>query len=418
MIELQGTLKPGRVDLHVTILTQQVSNYHVARYKAASRAFREVSVLSVRNDADFPEFLATRDWEGRLHRLCSGQGDYSKAVSDGSLWGRVVEALDGLRPDMVAVAGWAFPESLAAIAWARTNDRPVVIMSASQAEDEPRRLHREYIKQRIVRCCDGALVGAERHKAYIVRLGLVPESVFLGYDAVDNDYFARAADEARTNGAARRSELSLPDRYLVATGRLIGKKNFPRLVAAFSSALKFGDYGHHLVIAGDGPERSAIEAAAATNGLSSRVHILGFRDYTTLPALYGLSEGFLHVSLVEQWGLVINEAAASALPLVVSYPCGACSALVQAGVNGYIVDPADVSDMARGVAGVMALSPESRAAMGSKSREIVTNWGPERFASGLAQAASSARLAPNKKHRLIDKLLFRLLARVQFSHVH
>lgn len=403
--------------MRVTILTQQISHYHAARYRAARQAFSEFSIVSVMNSADFPEFLAHGGDQAGVEFICRGESDYSAAVADGSLLGRMTKALAAQSPDVVAVAGWSFPESLATIAWARDHDRGVIMMSDSQVHDGPRSGWREWVKSRVVRACDAGLVAADNHRAYVASLGLPSEVVFLGYDAVDNDYFQRGSDEVRQSAENFRTTLQLPSRYLLASGRFIPKKNFPRLTAAFARALQMCDLGHDLVILGNGPERQAIEKAIAQHGMERRVHLPGFRDYASLPAFYGLADGFVHVSLAEQWGLVINEAAAAQLPLIVSQPCGAANILVQPEENGWRVHPEETESIAHAISEMMRLTPSRRREMGEASLRIVRDWGPERFAAGLMQAAEVASQAVPRKLALADQLLFRIIARFKVSKV-
>jgi glycosyltransferase involved in cell wall biosynthesis len=142
----------------------------------------------------------------------------------------------------------------------------------------------------------------------------------------------------------------------------------------------------------------------------------GFRGYEVLPDFYGLADGFAHVATSEQWGLVVNEAAAAGLPLVVSRPTGA-GALVHEGRNGFLVDPGDIGDVARGLGNVMALSPARRREMGAESRRIVDAWGPKRFAAGLSEACGYALQQPARKLPVADRLLFRAMARFWISKV-
>jgi hypothetical protein len=143
------------------------------------------------------------------------------------LWRTLHERLDQYKPDVVVVAGWSFSESLAAIAWARRSGAHVAIMSDSQVHDAARVSWREKIKSRVVSACDSALVAAGPHRDYAMRLGIPGERIFFGYDAVDNDYFARGAEHARAHARILRTSRGLPEKYLLASGRFIPKKNFP-----------------------------------------------------------------------------------------------------------------------------------------------------------------------------------------------
>jgi glycosyltransferase involved in cell wall biosynthesis len=277
---------------------------------------------------------------------------------------------------------------------------------------------RESIKERIVSACDAALVAAGPHGDYAHRLGMPPERIFFGYDAVDNAYYAAGAERARANAETVRKAWKLPSRYILASARFIEKKNLARLIEAFAYASAGSGTGHHLVILGDGPERAVVEAAIKRHGVEDRVQLPGFRPYEALPDYYGLADGFAHVSLSEQWGLVINEAAASSLPLIVSRPCGAASALVREGENGFLLEPRDVPAMTRALRAVMMLSDEQRAQMGAQSRLIVGDWGPERYAGGLRSACEAAVLRPARSLPFADRMLFRTLAHLQINTVN
>jgi glycosyltransferase involved in cell wall biosynthesis len=410
---LTSTISP-RVE-SLAILTQQVSNYHAARFEAAALRFKTLSVLSSMNDAEFPELLHQTD-RSTIH-LFNSKIDYFVALSNGQLWTATQAALDAIRPDVVAVAGWAFSESLAAIAWARANGAHLVMMSDSQMEDGRRHWLREAIKSRIVRCCDSALVGGQKQREYIIQLGMEHSGVFLGYDAVDNTFFAEGADRARAEATRLRQSFGLPNRYVLASARFIAKKNLAGLVTAFAHALRITQTRHDLVILGDGDGRKEIEDCISKLGMSDRIHLPGFKPYDTLPVYYGLADGFAHVSLTEQWGLVINEAAAAGLPLIVSRPCGAADQLVVDGMNGHLVDPENIANMAWGLGALMGASDTELQAMGAASRKIVKDWGPARFAAGLELAAEAARAQPSRRLARLDKTLLHTLSRHRIERV-
>jgi glycosyltransferase involved in cell wall biosynthesis len=220
-------------------------------------------------------------------RIFDGRNDYERAVRSGNLWTRVQQELDQFAPNVVFVAGWSFPESVAAIGWARSVGARVVLMSASQPHDAERSMLRESVKRRVVTACDAALVAAGPHGDYAAHLGIPADRIFFGYDAVDNDYFASGADSARAQDGAMRTEHGLPPRYILASGRFIEKKNYPRLVEAFSRALATADHGHQLVILGDGPERGAIEESVRRFGVTHRVQLPGSGPTTRCPRSMG-----------------------------------------------------------------------------------------------------------------------------------
>jgi glycosyltransferase involved in cell wall biosynthesis len=379
--------------MRVVLTTRQIGHYHDARYRGAAACINDLTVISVANEGGFSEFLARDTGSYAIERLYPDRVRYDAAVASGQVGAAMAEKLDQLSPDVVAVAGWATPESFAAIAWARRNRRGLVMMSESQAFDASRSHLREAMKARIVSLCHAGLVGGPTHRDYMARLGLDHDHIFFGYNAVGNDHFAAHAAIARADAAKKRADLGLPERYILASARFIEKKNLPGLIRAYAEAREAHNEAPELIILGDGPTRADVEQSVAACGLAEHVHLPGFRGYDVLPAYYALAHGFAHVSLVEQWGLVVNEAMASGTPVVVSKPCGAAQALIEDGVNGFLVDPDDINDMANGLRRLFALDAIAHRAMREVAEQTIANWGPARFGDGLLAAARKALAA-------------------------
>ena len=182
---------------------------------------------------------------------------------------------------------------------------------------------REWLKRRIVRLFAAALVGGAPQAAYARELGMPEEAIFQGYDAVDNVYFAEQAARVRDMAEVERARLDLPVRFFLAASRFVAKKNLFRLLDAYAAyRQRAGAGAWHLVLLGDGALRAQIESRIVRLDLIGRVMLPGFKQYEELPAWYGLARAFVHASTTEQWGLVVNEAMASGLPVLVSERCG------------------------------------------------------------------------------------------------
>ena len=111
---------------------------------------------------------------------------------------------------------------------------------------------------------------------------------------------------------------------------------------------------------------------------------------------YGLASAFILPSTTEQWGLVVNEAMASGLPVLVSNRCGCAAELVKEGSNGYTFNPLEIGEIADLMLNIGAAGVD-RSAMGQKSREIIANWSPDLFGRNLTNAANYARSLPKRK---------------------
>jgi glycosyltransferase involved in cell wall biosynthesis len=292
-------------------------------------------------------------------------------------------------PDAVAFPGWAFAESRAAVDWCRRAGRAAVLMSESSRGDFRRWPWKEWWKRRRVSRMDAAVVGGIPQARYAAELGLPPERVHAGYDVVDNAHFRDGAEAARRDAAHVRRRFGLPERYFFASCRFIAKKNIPCLLEAYAAYRRdAGAAAWKLVLCGDGPLRAAVERAIRRWGVASDVRLPGFVQYGDLPAYYGLASAFVHASLTEQWGLVVNEAMAAGLPVLVSDRCGCAPDLVAPGVNGFTFDPRSPGALA----GLMADLSGGRCdapAMGEAAQRRVADWSPQRFGEAMWEACSA-----------------------------
>jgi glycosyltransferase involved in cell wall biosynthesis len=294
-------------------------------------------------------------------------------------------------------------------------------MSESARQDEPRTWWKEMMKRRIVDLYSAALVGGQLHVDYLAELGMPREHVFTGYDVVDNDYFAQRALEIRNSrlrlgygGQAAfeiRKKYGLPENYFLASARFIEKKNLPRLIRAYAEYRQrsSGDAPWELVLLGDGPLRETLNSQLSTLNLHACVHLPGFRPYGELPVYYALAKALVHPSTTEQWGLVVNEAVASGLPVIVSNRCGCVPELVQD--NGFTFDPTDEHELASRLLEMASLSYHDLKQFGEASSRISEPFGPELFGQGLERAASVAMQIKKKKFKVIDRALVFAAAR-------
>jgi glycosyltransferase involved in cell wall biosynthesis len=159
---------------------------------------------------------------------------------------------------------------------------------------------------------------------------------------------------------------------------------------------------------GDGELREQLVACRNRLGLGKHVLLPGPKSYRELPAYYGLAGAFIHASTVEQWGLVVNEAMAAGLPVLVSNRCGCAADLIVPGVNGFLFDPYDVGELA-GLMREVSKRSFSRQAFAEAGQQIVARWSPERFAEGLALAVETACHAILPMPDAVDRLLVWML---------
>ena len=401
--------------MRVTVLFDNLGPYHLARLTAAS-GICDLSAIELR--------AASQDYRWRreegattfLRRtVFPADQDCHQGIRRSAR--ELTRTIEETKPHVVAIPGWSGWHAFATLQWCVTNHVPAVLMSESTSTDEPRTGWKEWVKRRYVEMCSAALVGGERNRDYLMQLGMPPTKVFFGYDAIDNSYFAEHTRETHRDANAWRQRLSLPENFFLASARFIEKKNLPNLIRAYANYRARIDADNtsnlspkwDLVILGDGPLRPQLTTLLHGLNLTEHVHLPGFRQYDELPRYYALANAFIHASIEEPWGLVVNEAMASRMPVLVSNRCGCAQTLVKEGENGRTFDPQNIAAMTDCLLAISRSSATALDSMGRRSAEIVAEFGPDRFADGLLQAGNAALATHSKPQRLSDQLLLRSL---------
>jgi len=394
----------------VAVAFHHIGPYHHARLNTATD---KVSVTGIEWSAKGYDAWGAPDSAARYQKisLFPEATDHHPQKSDlrRAFW----SALEQTNPDVVAVNGWNNFGSLITADCCVRRAIPMIVMSESARQDEPRTWWKEMIKRRIVDLYSAALVGGNRHVVYLVELGMPCERIFVGYDVVDNEYFRQRAEEVRSQKSEVREKYRLPENYFLASARFIEKKNLPRLIRAYAEYREkpelTGSAPWDLVLLGDGPLRETLNSQLSTLNLHANVHLPGFKRYDELPVYYALAKAFVHASTTEQWGLVVNEAVASGLPVIVSDRCGCVPELVNG--NGFTFDPFNEQQLAELLLRLALLPDDERKSLGDASCKIAANFAPDRFADGLERAATMAVNLTRKRFGGIDRALLFAAAR-------
>jgi glycosyltransferase involved in cell wall biosynthesis len=217
---------------------------------------------------------------------------------------------------------------------------------------------------------------------YLRAFGVPRERTGLFPYAVDVEGFAGRSRLSPAERAAFRERLGVPAgaRVVLGLAKFNGREAPWDLLRAFS---RLGDRDLWLVLAGDGPDRAALESQA---GRLERVRFPGYVPYTDLPALYAASDLFVHPAREERWGVSVQEALACGLPVVASSRVGAGYDLIEVGVNGYVYPAGDPEMLAHRLGEALALDP---ARARERSAGILARWDYAATWRNLLSAAGS-----------------------------
>lgn len=299
-------------------------------------------------------------------------------------------ALERFRPDVVLCEGESNALSyLKAIRYRRRYPAIGLIHwslgGLPGAPVDPRR-PRSRIKKQLLRSFDTFVTYSSFGKHALRALGVAEERIFPAINVCDTDYHLRADEELRTTRAEARRELGLPDCFTcLYVGAIDPAKRLDQLLhaAALLDPSRFS-----VVVVGDGPAKADLERLAAELTLGN-ISFPG-RIQTGLTRYYRAADAFV---LPGRGGMVISEAMAYALPVVVYRADGTEYDLVLDGETGVRLQRGDAPEI-REVVEALADTPDARRAMGKRGQQLIRDrYNQAAMVQEITRAAVAARAA-------------------------
>ena len=327
----------------IAVIYGNFGPYHLARIAAFARLVPEVVGIEIAGQGNLHPWLPAK--EKIPFRLVTLFNSPFEMVPTWAKVKAVHSFLNKEKPKVVVLAGYSQQVMRSAAAWGKKNGTISILLCVSWEKDKPRYWIKDKIKARIIkRLYHAAFVAGERSSAYIRSLGMVDDIIWKGGNVVDNAYFERNANMIRAKKDEFSTKLRLPQQYFLYVGRFSPEKNLPRLLQAYYKYRKKGGKWD-LVLVGSGPQEQELKSLVQKEAIKG-LFWTGFKQYDELPAYYSLASCFVLPSLSEPWGLVVNEAMACGLPILVSRHCGCLPELCHRGINGFDFDPLDIEGLA------------------------------------------------------------------------
>ncbi len=259
----------------------------------------------------------------------------------GKLYPPLVAELALRRPRSVLIQGYRNLHEQLAFLGAKLGGARVIFRADTNSLS-PRRAAIARLKNQLLpRFYDGVdaflSIGPANERHY--REHGVPDSkLFIAPYGVDDEFFGRMRERWRGEKSAVRAQFGIPvgAQVVMFAGVLTPVKAVEVLVKAISRLPSV-----HLLLAGSGKEERALRDVAASSA-PGRVHFAGFLNQTQLPKAYAAADVFCLPSRYEPWGLVVNEAIAMGLPVVVTDICGVAPDVASTGAG--LVVPSESAD--------------------------------------------------------------------------
>ncbi|MDF0603616.1 glycosyltransferase [Psychromarinibacter sp. C21-152] len=307
-------------------------------------------------------------------------GKSLEAVSAVSQTRALIGAIQAVNCSLVLTAGYSHLPMLFAVLAARKSGACSVVMFDSNRFDHARKKIREVMKSYSLKVFHGGLIAGKHSGEYLAELGMDTACMELACDVVDND-------EVSAQVSMAKRDASMEPCFLFV-GRFVDKKNVPALLSAYARYRSSCEdrMPLPLVLCGSGPLEQELRKQVRLSNIEG-VQFAGYVTHPEIYSYYARAHALILPSKNDQWGLVVNEALAAGVPVLVSHNCGCVPELVHDGVTGWTFPPTDIAGLSEMLQRVHKLTPVQREGMRIGCKEAIQDFGLPRFTDGIERLA-------------------------------
>lgn len=330
---------------------------------------------------DVPDQSWTLDRAGDVNAMSFGTGElwepkkpWKITIREWKKAGRIITWLRTARVSAVVLAGYSDAGRVRLIESCHRRGWPLFLHGDSNIHGDRVTGLKQRVKHALVRHvvsrCTGVFSFGTAGRKFYARYGAAPEQIFYMPGEPDYSVIERLRPE-EFEAARERFSLAPGRRRFVFVGRLIPLKRVGDLLDAFARiAVERPEWD--LVIVGDGPLNAELHARVEP-GLRERVRWCGFvSELSELGAIYRACDVLVLPSDEDAWALVVNEALAAGLTVVVSDAVGAAEDLVEDRVSGRVFPRGDVGALAGAMLDVS--HAERLTSYKAESARVIRNW--------------------------------------------
>ncbi len=379
----------------LALLVSNPIPYHVALYRAlAVHSAIDLTVLycsrlGISGQID-PEFDIPATWHpsllnGYSHRFLhnvsplSVPGRFFSLINPG-----IVSTLWGGGYDAVIIPGYACFSYLLGVLAAWVTKTPVLFRAETMLKRESpwsvKTWGKRLLVRAILRGTSACLAIGTPSMAFYRAFGVPAGRIFWSPYGVDNEFFHRESERWKACRAELKRSIGIaPETPVVLfCGKLVPRKRPADLLAAFCKLNRPAA----LVFVGEGRQRAELERLA-----SGRPDILfpGFIGQQEIVRYYALADLFVLPSERETVALVVAEAMACGLPILLSDAVPSAADFVRPGENGFVFPVGNIGALSSYLERLL-WDETLLCRMGQRSLSVIKDWSPQAAVAGILQA--------------------------------
>ncbi len=279
-----------------------------------------------------------------------------------------------LKPKFVYISGWADDVYMKVALQIRKDPIPVICSCDNQWKGNLRQImagifRRKYLRKRF----SHIFIAGMYQYPLAIHLGFKKRQILLGMNTADLTIFHRAYHDQLADKAE-----NYPHNFLYV-GRLIEIKGIMEMAEAFIELANEKKHDWTLTLVGSGQLKTSLPQ-------HERIEVKEFLQQEKLPDLVGNSGCFVLPSRIEPWGVVLHEFAGAGLPLISSNICGAATAFVKAGYNGFQHEPMSKQSIKEAMSQIIDTKDKDLIEMGNRSYMLSYQITKESWSTTLLSA--------------------------------
>ena len=303
--------------------------------------------------------------------------------------------LSEISPDVIIAGSIVFYSGALGLKWAKNNKRKFIMFDDAKPSNVRRNFIVQRIKDLITNQIDALWLPSNDYDyEYSLLYDKKRIRFFYGYNSIDNNLF----------------KLNKPPKFdnnkILCVARLVPIKNFENLFKAWQLVEQENPY-QELAIIGDGPLRQDLKELAGSLQLK-HVSFLGIIPNDEIPEYMYEADAFILSSWSESWGLVVNEAMAAGLPVLLSDKINAAATLLKNDVNGYSFSPGNIEEMKQRILQYINLSLEDKIQMSVNSLKMIDTLSYDAMGQELLTTLRLLQQTPYKNPGLIASLVIKI----------
>ena len=237
--------------------------------------------------------------------------------------------------DAVLVYGWAFKTHLAVLRYFHGRipvffrGDSTLLTSGSFIRNQIRKIWLSWVYKHI----DVAFYPGRHSRDYFSAYGVPDDKLLHVPHSIENKRFSKNASALEKTSILERKKLGISDDSLVLlfAGKFVHRKQPIFLIQAVQKLVRSEKLNIHLIFVGAGPLNNKMKMFSKG---CDYIHFLGFKNQISMPLVYRLGDVYVLPSVIETWGLGVNEAMACSRPVLVSDLVGCGLDIVKPNTSG------------------------------------------------------------------------------------